>query len=256
MISIEMTTRLKLKVIGLGMLSTVFSSALMAQESSDERDLFPLLASKTQCLSDDDAARLMVEREKCTANQFFIGASWGSASGDFKESDVQQEAADLGFNVFDIDIDDTRSAWKAVVGTNISENTFIQLGYTDLGDVSAAFSTTTNEPSRFFGETSRIRPTSVDGYTLSVAYQFLRHENWYLHAHLGLYFWQGDYDSLDVFEDETLLQDLNDEGTDLYYGVGANWRISGEWTASIEYERYDIDNNPTDLISLGVNYLF
>ncbi|HAO16511.1 MAG TPA: porin family protein [Alteromonas macleodii] len=237
-------------------MGAMFSFPAMAQQSNKERDASPFLASKTQCLSEEDASKLSKEYEKCTAKQFFVSASWGSASGDFKERDVQQEAAELGFDVFDIDIDDTRSAWKAVVGTNITENSFIQVGYTDLGDVSAAFSTTTNEPSRFFSETSRIRPTSVDGYTLSVAYQFLRHEDWFLHAHVGLYFWQGNYDSLDVFEDTALLQDVDDEGTDLFYGIGANWRIHHDWVATVEYERYDIEDNSTDLISIGVNYLF
>ncbi|MEC9127290.1 MAG: hypothetical protein VX840_10170, partial [Pseudomonadota bacterium] len=151
-------------------MGALFAFPAMAQQTDGEQEVFPFLASKTQCLSEEDASRLSQDYEKCTARQFFVSASWGSASGDFKESDVLQEAAELGFDVFDIDIDDTRSAWKAVVGTNITENSFIQVGYTDLGDVSAAFSTTTNEPSRFFSETSRIRPTSVDGYTLSVAY--------------------------------------------------------------------------------------
>ena len=73
---------------------------------------------------------------------------------------------------------------------------------------------------------------------------------------MGLYFWQGNYDSLDVFEDTALLQDVDDEGTDLFYGIGANWRIHHDWVATVEYERYDIEDNSTDLISIAVNYLF
>ena len=242
-----------ISVVALG---AMFSLPVMAQQTNDEKGVSPFLASKTQCLSEDDASRFSQKYEKCTAKQFFLSGSWGSASGRFKESDVQQEAQELGFDVFDIDIDDTRSAWKAVLGTNITENSFIQVGYTNLGDVSAAFSTTTNVPSRFFSETSRIRPTSVDGYTLSAAYQFLRHEDWFLHAHVGLYFWEGDYDSLDVFEDEALLQNADDEGTDFFYGIGGNWRIHHDWVATVEYERYDLEDNTTDLFSIGLRYLF
>ena len=252
----KMNRTFRLGIVSAVAMGAIFSFPAMAQQANDEQDVFPFLASKTHCLSEEDALKFSQEDEKCTAKQFFISGGWGSASGDFKESDVQREAAELGFEVFDIDIDDTRSAWKAVLGTNITENSFIQVGYTDLGDVSAAFSTTTNEPSRFFSQTSRIRPTSVEGYTLSAAYQFLRHEDWFLHAHLGLYFWQGDYDSLDVFEDEALLQDLDDEGMDLFYGIGANWRVNNDWVATIEYERYDLEDNTTDLVSIGVSYLF
>jgi len=255
-ISVRVKTMNRTLIGGLAsfvIIGAMFSSPIMAQQ--EELDVFPVLAGKTQCLSKDDARRLSQEHEKCVAKHFFVSASWGTASGDFKESDVQQEAANLGFDVFDINIDDTRGAWKAVIGTNLTENSFIQAGYTDLGDVSAAFSTTTNEPARFFSDTSEIRPTSVDGFTLSVAYQFLRKEDWFLHAHIGLFFWQGDYNSLDVFENEVLPK-VADDGTDLFYGVGANYRVQNNWAVTIEYERYDIDDNPTDLLSLGINYLF
>lgn len=255
-ISVRVKTMNRTLIGGLAsfvIIGAMFSSPIMAQQ--EELDVFPVLAGKTQCLSKDDAMRLSQEHEKCVAKHFFVSASWGTASGDFKESDVQQEAANLGFDVFDINIDDTRGAWKAVIGTNLTENSFIQAGYTDLGDVSAAFSTTTNEPARFFSDTSEIRPTSVDGFTLSVAYQFLRKEDWFLHAHIGLFFWQGDYNSLDVFENEVLPK-VADDGTDLFYGVGANYRVQNNWAVTIEYERYDIDDNPTDLLSLGINYLF
>lgn len=256
-ISVRLKTMNRTLIGGLASLviiGAMFSSPIMAQQ--EEQDVFPVLAGKTQCLSKDDARRLSQEHEKCVAKHFFVSASWGTASGDFKESDVQQEAANLGFDVFDINIDDTRGAWKAVIGTNLTENSFIQAGYTDLGDVSAAFSTTTNEPARFFSDTSEIRPTSVDGFTLSVAYQFLRKEDWFLHAHIGMFFWQGDYNSLDVFENEVLPKVADDDGTDLFYGVGANYRVQNNWAVTIEYERYDIDDNPTDLLSLGINYLF
>ena len=71
-----------------------------------------------------------------------------------------------------------------------------------------------------------------------------------------MFFWQGDYNSLDVFENEVLPKVADDDGTDLFYGVGANYRVQNNWAVTIEYERYDIDDNPTDLLSLGINYLF
>jgi hypothetical protein len=242
----------KSRVVYLAVLSGLFSLSAFAEQ--DVRDSFQQLAGKTRCLSEEDAVKQSLESESCTAKHFFIGASLGIAFGDFDKQAIQQEAEALGFEIFDLVIDDRRSAWKVAVGMNLTENSFIQAGYTNLGEVSAAFSTTTNEPVRFFEEASQIRPTSVDGYTLSTSYQFWRHESWYLHAHIGLLFWNGDYDSLDVFENEVLVQDLDDDGTDIFYGVGANWRVSKGWTISTELERYHIEGSQVDMITLGVMY--
>ena len=78
----KMSRTFKYGVASFAVIGAMFSSSIMAQQ--EEQDAFPLLAGKTQCLSKDDAIRLSQEHEKCMAKHFFVSASWGSASGDFK----------------------------------------------------------------------------------------------------------------------------------------------------------------------------
>ena len=52
------------------------------------------------------------------------------------------------------------------------------------------------------------------------------------------------------------LGSFSDDGTDLTYGVGAQFRV---WSLSLraEYERFDIsDADDVDMISLGVTWTF
>jgi hypothetical protein len=235
------------------LIGVAFVNCASAQSTNDEHES-PSLAGRTLCLSAEDANRLSVEHKRCTAEHFYVSASWGQASGDYSQGDVLRAANDIGFDVFDIDVDDTRSAWKATIGTNVTENVHVQLGYTDLGTVSAAFSTTTNEPSRFFDEASDIRPTSFDGWTVSGSYQFLRNEEWFVHAHVGLFFWDGTYDAFSVFDETVVFTDRKSSGTDVFYGVGGTWRAHEKWNVMVEWDRYDIDSEATDLLTIGLSY--
>ena len=232
---------------------TAASTANAQNEAADE---WPVLASKTHCYSEDDAVRLSVSHDDCVLEQFYVSAHIGQASGDFDASNVSDAAAQLGYDVFDIVVDDIRTAWKIGVGTNLSENSFIELGYVDLGEVSAAFSTTTNVPEQFFDETTSIHPTSVDGFTVSGLYQFWRHEDWFLHARIGAYIWKGDYDSFSVFDNEELDNASDLAGIDIFYGVGGNWRLHSDVVLHVEWEQYHIDGETTELISAGLSYLF
>jgi hypothetical protein len=124
-----------------------------------------------------------------------------------------------------------------------------------LGEVSAAFSTSTATPEVFFDITRSIYPLSVKGFTLSGVYQFWQHEEWYLHARLGLFTWNGDYDSLDVF-DQRALDGSSINGTDIYFGIGANYQLNEDIQVTLEWERYKIKNENSDLLIVGVSYHF
>jgi OOP family OmpA-OmpF porin len=67
-------------------------------------------------------------------------------------------------------------------------------------------------------------------------------------ARVGVYAWDGNIEVGGL--------DLGDDGTDLTYGIGAQFRV---WSLSLraEYERFDIsDADTVDLISVGVTWTF
>lgn len=218
----------------------------------------PKLASKTKCelLPEEYRNTEQDHEQDCLFEQWYVTASIGYASGDFSATDVTRSASAVGFDVFDIDIDDSRTAGKIAVGASLTERFSMELGWVDLGEVQAAFSTNTDDPDSFFALTNNIHPTSTEGVALSGVYQFLRHEEWFLQFRLGLYFWDGDFDSLDVFGARPVPNNSDRDGTDIYFGAGANYQLDESLQLLIEWERYRFDIDDTDLLSIGVTYHF
>ncbi|MBT0585632.1 outer membrane beta-barrel protein [Alteromonas oceanisediminis] len=232
-----------------GLLGAAFALPAHAQQSESGYGL----AGKTACVA---AQQTRSDSSACFFEHWYVVLSVGYVTGGLSEGDIAQGAQDLGFNVFDIDVDDGRVGGKFAVGTALSENWMVEVGYTDLGEVSAAFSAETNNPDGFFDLTSALHPTSAQGFTASVLYQFLRQEDWYLHARAGAYFWNGDFDSLDVFADTSVNNFSDDSGTDLYVGLGANIVLDDDIQLVLEWERFMFENDDVDLFSFGVSYQF
>jgi len=69
-----------------------------------------------------------------------------------------------------------------------------------------------------------------------------------LFARAGVIDWSGDVKSQSFGNG-------SDDGTDLTYGVGAQFRV---WGLSLraEYERFDLDRTDADLFSIGVTWTF
>ena len=87
----------------------------------------------------------------------------------------------------------------------------------------------------------------LDGFTVSVV-GFLPIGPVDLFARAGAFVWNGDLeiDGVDLGDDD---------GTDLTYGVGAQFRV---WSLSLraEYERFDLGDGDPDLITVGVTWTF
>jgi OOP family OmpA-OmpF porin len=89
--------------------------------------------------------------------------------------------------------------------------------------------------------------TDGDGVSLS-AVGFLPVGPVDLFARAGIIDWSGNVKSQNFGRG-------SDDGTDLTYGVGAQFRV---WSLSLraEYERFDLDRTDADLFSIGVTWTF
>jgi hypothetical protein len=155
-------------------------------------------------------------------NGFYLGASVG-------ESSVQFDDADLNF-------DASSTGYKAIVGWRFVDWLAVEGNYVDLG----------SGEDNVIGENVK---SDVNGVSLS-AVGFLPVGPVDLFARVGAINWNADLTApgLDL--------KASDDGTDLAYGIGAQFRV---WSLSIrgEYERFDISNADTvDLISIGVTWTF
>lgn len=159
-------------------------------------------------------------------NGIYLGASVGQSGVSYEDSFAGED--------FSFDTDAT--GFKGIVGWRFLDALAIEANYVDLG----------SGDDRFAGEKIE---TDVSGVTLS-AVGFLPIGPVDLFARVGVINWDADVDVPD------LDLSLSDDGTDLTYGVGAQFRV---WSLSLrgEYERFDIsDADTVDMISLGVTWTF
>jgi hypothetical protein len=151
-------------------------------------------------------------------NGIYLGASVG-------QSNIQ-------IDDFNYDADST--GYKIIAGWRFLDWLAVEANYLDFGSGDDRISGTKVE-------------TDADGISLS-AVGFLPVGPVDLFARVGAVDWSADVSSSGLGSD-------SDDGTDLTYGVGAQFRV---WSLSIraEYEMFDIEDADVDMISLGVTWTF
>lgn len=195
-------------------------------------------------------------QQPCQLPQWFINAAIGIANGNISQQDIINDAAALGFAVFDIELDHSRTAYKIGVGSHLLQPWELAAGYLDLGDINAAFSAVTLAPDDFFEQTKRIHPLSAQGAYLSAKYPVIDDIHWQLALTAGVFFWSGDYDSWNVFDNAPVANLQDDSGADIFYGLGATYRLTHQLNLTADIERYTIGDQHTLLWSAGLRYSF
>jgi len=156
-------------------------------------------------------------------NGIYLGASVGQAGVSIDTFEGEN---------FDFDADST--AFKAIAGWRFLDWLAVEGNYIDLGSGDDTIDGVKFE-------------SDVSGVSLS-AVGFLPVGPVDLFARIGAVNWDADF--------SVPGESFSDDGTDLTYGVGAQFRV---WSLSIraEYEQFDVDAADTvDLISLGVTWTF
>jgi opacity protein-like surface antigen len=155
-------------------------------------------------------------------NGFYLGASVGQAN--LKIDDL----TDNTFADDDFDADDL--AFKLIAGIRPLDWFGVEAAYVNFG-----------EPE----DTVLGQKLKADGDGISAfAVGFLATGPVDLFAKVGLISW-----------DSKISGSFDDDGTDLAYGAGAQFRVLG-LSIRAEYEKFDISDVDLDMISVGVTYTF
>ena len=155
-------------------------------------------------------------------NGFYLGASVGQAN--LKIDDLTNGT----FNDDDFDADDT--AFKLIASIRPLDWLGVEAAYVNFG-----------EPE----DTVLGQKLKADGDGISAfAVGFLATGPVDLFAKAGLISW-----------DSKISGSFDDDGTDLAYGAGAQFRVLG-LSVRAEYEKFDISDVDLDMISIGVTYTF
>ena len=155
-------------------------------------------------------------------NGFYLGASVGQANLKIDDLTNGQLADD------DFDADDT--AFKLIAGIRPLDWLGVEAAYVNFG-----------EPE----DTVVGQKLKADGDGISAfAVGFLATGPVDLFAKVGLISW-----------DSKISGSFDDDGTDLAYGAGAQFRVLG-LSIRAEYEKFDISDVDLDMVSVGVTYTF
>ena len=158
-------------------------------------------------------------------NGVYLGGSIGQSNVSYDESVLGED--------FSFDVDST--GYKAIAGWRFLDALAVELNYVDLG----------SGDDQVAGQKIE---ADVDGISLS-AVGFLPVGPVDLFARVGAINWDASISSPG-------LGSVSDDGTDLAYGAGVQFRV---WSLSlrVEYERFDIsDADDVDMISAGVTWTF
>ncbi|MBN0989862.1 porin family protein [Amphritea pacifica] len=156
----------------------------------------------------------------------YVGASIGKTSS---------SALDDLDSIPGVSVDDSDTGYKLFAGYNFTSNIALEGFYTDLGQISA-----TDGINKVVASMSSVGVAAVG--TLPV------NDSFGVFAKVGYQAWNARVK-------ETGMSLVRGDGTDVVYGIGASYNLD---VVSIrgELERYDLDGDGVNLLSLGVAFNF
>jgi|SRR5688572_20818648 len=156
---------------------------------------------------------------------------------------AQQAFVELGVgqSMFDVDdapgvsVDDKDTTFAISGGWMFHPNVGAEVGYRDLGGISASAG----------GVSASV---DVDGFMLGAVGRFTVAQNIAIVPRLGVYMWDASGGGL--------AGGASEDGTDIYFGVGAEYSFSKQLFAGAHWARFDVDGDGVDIIELKVGFRF
>ncbi|HSC15445.1 MAG TPA: porin family protein [Gammaproteobacteria bacterium] len=154
-------------------------------------------------------------------NGFYLGLASSDVSSDYAVSSFSSSGAD-----------DDRGL-KAIVGFRPLDSFAIEANYVDMGETTISLPPST---------------LSIDSQALSVsAVGLIALPLVDLYGRIGVSSWESEASLLGGTQKES--------GSDPTYGAGAQFRV-GSFAFRLEYERFDFEDDSSDLVSIGFTYTF
>lgn len=138
----------------------------------------------------------------------------------------------IGQASYDVDIaDDSDTTYNISGGWMFHPNFGAEIGYRDLGGISEAGA-----------------GVEVSGFHLGAVGRFAITPRFSIVPRLGLYLWEADGTGL--------ASGGSDDGSDLYFGVGADFSVTQQITVGAHFVRFDVDGEDVDVFELRAGYRF
>lgn len=168
-------------------------------------------------------------------------AAHSADSGFFAELGVGMTKSDTGIdNVSGVSIDDNDVFFSVGGGYSFNKMFALEAGYTDLGEVEVS------APALAYTAT-----ISADGFYFGPRLTFELAPNVEVYGRLGMFAW-------DVEAKDSLGTSIKEDGTDIYFGIGAAYKISDQVSLGAEWTRFtaESDGDDADMDTFGAKLKF
>ena len=187
-------------------------------------------------------------------NTWYVSGALGQVSGSQSANEIKQELSRDGVDITDVNIDDSRAGWQVNLGYDAIEKVSIEIGYLDLGHVDIVIAAEVTDPKPFINNVKNIHPNSAHGFTIASLYNYDINDDFTLSGKVGLFNWRGDFKTNSQLSINQI--DTKNSSTDLYYGLNGGYKMTKEFSLFIEWTHFELDNDITEMWSLGGKFKF
>jgi len=184
---------------------------------------------------------------------WYAGVSLGQSKVDADAGQLKSELEALGATSVAASVNNTDTGWKLFGGYQLNKNLGFEAAYVDLGSFNsnATYATLAGSPYQ--------SKTDGKGFLLSVVGTLPVSDTVAIFGKIGAFSWD-----LDATASTSLAStSLSASGTDLAYGLGANWQINKTIGLRAEWERFQdiggkngFNQHDVDLYSIGAVFHF
>jgi OOP family OmpA-OmpF porin len=160
------------------------------------------------------------------AQNAYIGVSAGLTT-----ANVCNDLSGLGLT----SCDDEGSGFKIFGGYKFNQNFGVEASLVDLGEFSATGP----------GGTASV---GVDGFGVAAVGMIPISQKFDIFGKVGIYMWDASGGGV--------ASGISDDGSDIMFGAGVNWSILNRLGLRAEWERFDVDGDDVDFISIGAQFNF
>lgn len=168
-------------------------------------------------------------------------AAHSADSGFFAEVGVGMTKVDTDVdNIPGVSVDDEDMFFSIGGGYSFNKMFALEAGYTDLGEAEISI------PSIAYSAT-----ISADGFYVGPRLTFELAPKFEAYGRIGMLVWDGEFKDSDGYS-------VSDDGSDIYFGIGAAYKISDQVSLGADWTRFTVesDGDEADIDTFGAKLKF